>query len=105
MHNKEKQIVDDRVGERASMNLWDLSNILTRIDMLDGQLTVPEEIESVGGHAAFAGQPQTNLAPLLRRRLRRRRRRTGDFERRRRGDGNRVSEKEGAFGWVCRQHF
>ncbi|KAM1870797.1 hypothetical protein ACFX14_046882 [Malus domestica] len=44
-------------------NLWDLGDVLVRIDVFDGQLAVLEEIKSVGGHTAFAGQAKANLVP------------------------------------------
>ncbi|KAM2450122.1 hypothetical protein PS1_020128 [Malus domestica] len=45
-------------------NLWDLGDVLARIDVFDGQLAVLEEIKSVGGHTTFAGQAEANLVPL-----------------------------------------
>ena len=45
-------------------NLRDLGDVLTRIDVLDGQLAVLEEIKSVGSHTAFAGQAEANLVPF-----------------------------------------
>ena len=86
-------------------NLRDLGDVLTRIDVLDGQLAVLEKIKSVGGHTALAWQAEANLVPFrnsavhcFRRRCLQLRDAAGDVEGA--GDGDIVGGEERALWQV-----